>query len=97
MIGLDATGGQVRLLFLRHGPAEPKNDWRGDDKERPLSDQGKLLVANVALSLARQQMRPAVILTSPCARARQTSQIISECVGGETQTLMDDRLAPGAC
>ena len=85
----------MQLLFLRHGPAEARNDWRGDDEERPLSAQGKLLVADVAFSLTRQQTRPAVILTSPFLRAKQTAEIVSEHLGDGTQVLVDDRLAPG--
>jgi phosphohistidine phosphatase len=85
----------MHLLLLRHGPAEPKNDWRGDDAERPLSTEGRLQVKDVAASLARQAVRPDVILTSPYVRARQTAQIFAEVHGLADVIKPDERLAPG--
>ncbi len=85
----------MQLLFLRHGPAEAKNDWRGDDLERPLSAEGRLLVTDVAYSLVRQDTRLGLILTSPYTRAKQTAQIVSQAAGDGTQVLVDNRLAPG--
>lgn len=84
----------MQLLFLRHGPAEPKSEWRGDDDERPLTAEGRLLVAQVGCSLPAQQMVPALILTSPLARARQTAEIVAECLGIPDKIAVDKRLAP---
>lgn len=85
----------MQLLFLRHGPAEPKDGWSGDDEDRPLSVHGKLLVADVARSLPRLGTRPDLILTSPLVRARQTAEIVGECLGVLDKVLLDKRLAPG--
>jgi phosphohistidine phosphatase SixA len=54
----------MELFFLRHGPAEPKDDWTGDDEERPHSAAGELLVSEVAATLARQHVAPDLIHTS---------------------------------
>lgn len=85
----------MQLLFLRHGPAEPKNDWRGDDEERPLSAQGRQLVSEVACSLPKQRTLPELILTSPLARARQTAEIVGQCLDLSEKVVVDKRLAPG--
>lgn len=85
----------MQLLFLRHGPAEPKNGWRGEDEERPLTAQGRLLVSEVACSLPKQRTLPELIVTSPLARARQTAEIVGECLGLTEEILVDKRLAPG--
>lgn len=88
-------GVAMKLFFLRHGPAEPKDDWAGDDEERPLSATGELLVAEVAATLARQHVAPDVILTSPYRRARQTAQIVAERLGMSDRVKVDPRLMPG--
>ncbi len=85
----------MHLLFLRHGPAESKNEWSGDDDDRPLSAHGKLVVTDVACSLPRLAARPEIILTSPLARARQTAEIASECLEARDHVIVDKRLAPG--
>ncbi len=85
----------MQLLFLRHGPTEPKNEWTGSDEERPLSDQGSLLVGDVASSLPRLNTRPELIITSPLLRARQTAEIVGKCLGAPEKVIVDKRLGPG--
>jgi phosphohistidine phosphatase len=85
----------MQLLFLRHGPAEPKNDWSGDDEDRPLTAQGKLLVSDMACSLPRLKTRPDLILTSPLVRAQQTADIVGDCLAAPKPVVTDKRLAPG--
>jgi phosphohistidine phosphatase len=85
----------MQLLFLRHGPAESKSEWTGDDEGWPLSAQGKLLVGDVACSLPRPKTRPDLVLTSPYLRARQTAEIVGECLDAPEKVWVDKRLAPG--
>lgn len=85
----------MQLLFLRHGPTGPKSEWTGDDEERPLSNQGSLLVSDVAGSLPRLKTRPELVLTSPLVRARQTAEIVAKCLGAPEKVIVDKRLAPG--
>ena len=85
----------MQLLFLRHGPAESKNDWSGDDEDRPLSPEGKQVMNEVGRSLRKQGMRPELILTSPVIRAKQTADIVGECLDAPEKVVVDKRLAPG--
>ncbi len=85
----------MHLLLLRHGPTEPKSEWKGDDAERPLSAEGRLQVKDVAVSLARLTVHPDLILTSPYVRARETAQIVAETFGIPDRLAPDERLAPG--
>jgi phosphohistidine phosphatase len=85
----------MQLLFLRHGPAESKNEWTGDDEDRPLTGHGKLLVSDMACSLPRLNTRPNVVVTSPLARAQQTAEIVARCLGDSVKVVTDKRLAPG--
>jgi phosphohistidine phosphatase len=85
----------MQLLFLRHGPAEPKSEWSGDDEDRPLTAEGRHVIHEVACSLQQQGLRPGVILTSPLARARQTADIVADCLAAPEMVRADKRLAPG--
>jgi phosphohistidine phosphatase len=85
----------MEVFFLRHGPTEPKANWRGDDIERPLSAQGRLVVSEVAAMLAEQKINPELVLTSPYVRARATAQIVAERLGLLDRVAVEPRLIPG--
>jgi phosphohistidine phosphatase len=85
----------MEVFFLRHGPAEPKATWSGDDIERPLSAEGRLLVGEVAASLAEHKLQVDLVLTSPYDRTRQTAHIVAERLGMLDKVVVDKRLIPG--
>jgi phosphohistidine phosphatase len=78
------------LVFLvRHAHADA-----GDpDELRPLSSRGRDEARAVAERLAAHTTPPALVLTSPLLRARQTAEEIAEATGSEVR--VDERLAPG--
>ena len=79
------------LLFLvRHAHAVS-----GDpDELRELSERGREESRGLARRLAEHRTPPAVVLTSPLFRARQTADEIARASGAELR--VEDRLAPGA-
>ena len=79
------------LVFLvRHAHAE-----QGDpDGLRPLSERGREEARALASELAGHDDPPAVVLTSPLLRARQTAEQIAQATGVAIR--VDERLAPGA-
>ena len=85
----------MEVFFLRHGAAEPKADWSGDDIERPLSAEGRLVVAEVAAALVEHKLRVELVLTSPYVRTRQTAHIVAERLGMLDKVVVDKRLIPG--
>jgi phosphohistidine phosphatase len=78
------------LVFLvRHAHAE-----KGEpDELRPLSGRGRDEAREVARQLAGHATPPAVVLTSPLLRARQTAEPVAQAAGAELE--VDERLAPG--
>ena len=78
------------LVFLvRHAHAE-----QGDpDELRELSERGRDEARALAKQLAGHDTPPALVLTSPLLRARQTADQIAQETGSELR--VDDRLAPG--
>ena len=70
----------TRLLLMRHA----KSDWysgEGDDFLRPLSDRGKRDARHMGRWLAQSGHLPAVILSSPSRRTRQTLDLVAEGAG----------------
>jgi phosphohistidine phosphatase len=78
----------VRLLLVRHAEAAP-----GDpDALRPLTPRGRDQARELGERLAAE--RPAVVLTSPLLRARETAEAIARAAGAPV--VVDERLAFGA-
>lgn len=82
-----------RTLFLvRHA----KSSW-GDvalpDKERPLADRGKRDAPMMGKRLAKHQVKPDLILSSPAHRALSTAEIVANELGYKAKDIVvDDRL-----
>ena len=79
------------LVYLcRHAAAAP-----GDpDELRPLTPDGADQARRLGERLAAETRPPAVIVSSPLVRARQTAELIAGATGAKLIT--DERLAPGA-
>lgn len=85
----------MRLYFLRHGRAVPRDDWAGGDAERPLTEEGVEVSRAFAEGLRRFDFEPAVIISSPYVRASQTADIVAERLDLRGRLLHDERLGPG--
>lgn len=83
----------LKLYFYRHGDAGDKSAWKGDDRDRPLSELGRLEIEGVAAHLAEMDFKPDAIVTSPLARAAQTADALAIALG--VPATIDERLAPG--
>jgi phosphohistidine phosphatase len=68
---------KLDLIFFRHGLADWP-DWNKPDDERPLTSKGREETHEVARYLARLEIKPGKILTSPLPRASQTAEIAAE-------------------
>ncbi len=83
------------VYFLRHGLAVDRDEWRGPDGARPLTDEGREKTRRAARTLDRLGVRPQAIVTSPLVRARQTAEIVAKRLGLEKALGEDPRLGPG--
>lgn len=79
---------RVRLYLVRHAEAAPGHP----DELRPITPRGRDQARAVGRSL--REARPALVLTSPLLRARETGAAIAKETGAELR--VDERLAPGA-
>jgi phosphohistidine phosphatase len=78
----------MRLFLVRHAKAAPGSP----DELRSLTPDGREQARELGERLAAE--RPAVVLSSPFLRARETADAIARAAG--SQLRVDDRLAPGA-
>ena len=60
----------VPLVVARHGDAEPRESWAGDDARRPLNARGRAQAATLAEVLPAYL--PVILLSSPTLRCVQT-------------------------
>lgn len=80
----------MRLYLVRHAEAAP-----GDpDELRPLTPGGREQARALGKRLFSEDAVPAVVLTSPLLRARETGGEIARAF--DIESIPDDRLAPGA-
>jgi phosphohistidine phosphatase len=69
----------MELLLVRHAIAQERDSKRwSDDGERPLSAGGAARARAAASGLKRITGRPALVLTSPLLRTRQTAAILTQ-------------------
>ena len=86
----------VELLILRHAIAFPRDGKRWpDDTERPLTMEGVKRARRAAAGLKRIVTRPALVLTSPLVRARDTAAIFAR-TAHWPEAKESDALTPGA-
>lgn len=68
------------LYFLRHGRAD-RSAWSGDDRLRPLTEDGRRRLRLQAQAYARMKLGIERIVSSPLTRARETAEIVAAQLG----------------
>ena len=63
-------------FFFRHGIAYDREDWRGNDQNRPLTEKGRIRTRQSSKGLLALGLLPTHILSSPLTRARETATIL---------------------
>ena len=80
------------LVLVRHAKAS-RDDPSLPDRDRPLEERGKKDAAKMGKRLAKHEMKPDLIVTSPALRALTTAEIIAAEIGYERgQIVADDSL-----
>jgi phosphohistidine phosphatase len=80
----------MRLYLVRHAEAAPGEP----DELRSLTQEGREQARALGERLRDEDAAPAVILTSPLLRARETGDELARALGVASEP--DERLAPGA-
>ena len=88
----------MNILLIRHADALPAGGGGVlDDESRPLSGEGVAQCGPLAQAIERLGVRPAVVVSSPLLRARQTaSGLLQKWEGTPPELRIAEDLAPGA-
>jgi phosphohistidine phosphatase len=86
----------VRVVVVRHGPAEERNPIRWpDDDSRPLTPRGRSQTRRAAKGLARIVPPADRIATSAASRALATAELVHETLGDSSRMEQWEELAAG--
>jgi len=80
------------LILVRHAKAS-NDDPTWADRDRPLADRGRKEALEMGQRLARRNLKPDRLLSSPALRALTTAQLMADELGRERKDIViDDRL-----
>jgi phosphohistidine phosphatase len=83
----------MKTLFLVRHAKSSRDDPSLHDRDRPLDDRGRQDAPKMGKRLAKRDVKPDLLLSSPALRALTTAQLIAEEVGYERRDIVvDDKL-----
>ena len=82
----------MNLFILRHGLAAEASGGR--DADRPLTEQGKSKMREIAKTMRELELSLDLILSSPYKRAWQTAELVAETLGLTNKLEPCNALAP---
>jgi phosphohistidine phosphatase len=83
-------------ILLRHGIAVERDEWKGADGDRPLTEKGKQRVREVAAGLSRLDVQPTLVWSSPLIRALETAKIVQRSLQVRAAVEVVEALLPDA-
>jgi phosphohistidine phosphatase len=87
----------MKTLFLIRHAKSSWDDTALPDKDRPLSDRGRRDAPKMGKRLAKRDVKPDLIVSSPARRALTTAEIIAKKLDYKLKDIVvDDRLYAGA-
>jgi phosphohistidine phosphatase len=86
----------MEVVFLRHGLAADREEWKGTDEDRPLTAEGVDRTKEVVRGLRALKVRPDAILSSPLLRARETAEIAKKGLITDAKVELADELTSSA-
>jgi phosphohistidine phosphatase len=83
----------MKTLFLVRHAKSSRDDPSLPDRDRPLDERGKQDGPTMGKRLAKRDVKPDLLLSSPALRALTTAQLIAEEIGYKLKDIVvDDRL-----
>ena len=83
----------MKTLFLVRHAKSSRDDPSLSDRDRPLNDRGKHDAAMMGTRLAKRDVKPDLLVSSPALRALTTARLMAEEMGCKRKDIVeDDRL-----
>ena len=86
----------MQCVLFRHGIAVDREEWNGEDAQRPLTSKGEKRAKEAAEGLLRLKMVPTHIVSSPYLRASETAKILKQICRSRPELQVRDELLPEA-
>jgi phosphohistidine phosphatase len=87
----------MKTLFLVRHAKSSRDDPGLSDQERPLNDRGFRDAPKMGARLAKRDVKPDLILSSPAVRARTTAELMARKLGYKVKDIvLDERLYSAA-
>ncbi|HTD67529.1 MAG TPA: phosphohistidine phosphatase SixA [Candidatus Limnocylindria bacterium] len=84
----------MELYLLRHAIALEREEFKGDDSERPLTPEGKKKMRRIAKGLQALEISFDVLLSSPYRRAQETADMVAARFNIRRHLQLTDALTP---
>jgi len=85
--------GAMKTLFLVRHAKSSKNDPTLADRDRPLADRGRSDALKMGKRLAKRDVKPDLLVSSPALRALTTAELMADEIGYERKRIvLDDAL-----
>ena len=80
------------LYLIRHAKSS-KDDPSLSDRDRPLADRGRIDAPTMGKRLAKRDVKPDLLVSSPALRALTTAQLMADEIGyAREKIVVDDQL-----
>lgn len=86
----------MKCILFRHGIAMSREEWDGEEAQRPLTQKGLRRTRDAAEGLLRLKLTPTHILTSPFIRALDTAKIVRALYRNPPEFQLRHELLPDA-
>ncbi len=84
----------MECLLFRHGIACERQDWSGEDEDRPLTEKGATRARQSGRGLLTLRVVPTHILSSPLTRALETAAILQSLLRSQPRIRVCNELNP---
>ncbi len=84
------------VVLFRHGIAVDREEWSGEESQRPLTPKGIKRAREAAKGLLALELAPIHLLTSPLARALETAKLVREALKPRVDLQIRHELLPDA-
>ena len=81
-------------ILFRHGIAIAREDWKGEDHHRPLTEKGRARTRQAVEGLESLGFKPTLVLTSPFLRAHETAELLHHVLGVKQNLRICDEFIP---
>ncbi|MBI5854827.1 MAG: histidine phosphatase family protein [Nitrospirae bacterium] len=86
----------MKCVLFRHGIAVDREEWKGEEAQRPLTPKGEKRAKEAAEGLLRLTIAPTHIVSSPYIRALKTAKILKQICRSRPELQVRDELLPEA-